>query len=91
MISRKFLEGDLCSGPENLGSKAVLGVETALSLESLPNIMMRTDWQGQWGRSLRSLRGSVRKRMTDAYIFISNTVEMSSALHSRTCEILPYI
>lgn len=46
MISRKFLEGDLCSGPENLGSKAVLGVETALSLVSLPN-MMRTDWQGR--------------------------------------------
>lgn len=97
VISRKFLEGDLCSGPESLGTKAVLLAETALFLESLPSLMMKTNQQG-WvplgaagAGPLRTLSGSVQKMMTDTLILISNTVEMSSVLHSRTCEILPYI
>lgn len=46
VISRKFLEGGLYSGPESLETKAILLVETALLLESLPSIMMRTNRQG---------------------------------------------
>lgn len=76
VVSRKFFEGGLCSGPESLGMKVVLLVETALFLECLPSIMMKTNQQGRvplgaaGAGVLRTLKGSVPKMMTDAFIFI---------------------